>query len=100
MRNVCRVPFSNCPASRERGASNLSADLTRTLQRLRSAITRMHVRVGHRQLSATSMSFGIATYTAEAPADGPTLLQMADEALYRAKREGRNRAVIAERLAA
>lgn len=70
------------------------------VERLRSAITRMHVRVGHRQLSATSMSFGIATYTAGASADGPTLLQMADEALYRAKREGRNRAVIAERLAA
>jgi GGDEF domain-containing protein len=40
------------------------------------------------------MSFGIATWNKTKARDGLTLMQAADSALYQAKREGRNRALI------
>lgn len=66
---------------------------------LRAAITTLKVRTGSVELPSVSMSFGIAGYT-PAITRGADLIELADEALYRAKRQGRNRAVVAERLAA
>lgn len=45
------------------------------------------------------VSVGVATLSPEA-ADGPALLKAADDALYRAKREGRNRVIAASESAA
>jgi diguanylate cyclase (GGDEF)-like protein len=61
---------------------------------VRHAIAELNVRQGSRTLGSTSMSFGIATWTAAMARDGSTLVQAADVALYQSKREGRNRATI------
>lgn len=61
---------------------------------VRQAISDLNVRQNGRTLGATSMSFGIATWTQAMARDGTTLVQAADAALYQAKREGRNRATI------
>lgn len=66
---------------------------------LRSAVANLRPRAANMELPSVSMSFGIAGYS-EAIGRGSDLVELADEALYRAKRQGRNRAVIAERLAA
>lgn len=61
---------------------------------VRQAIADLTVRHGNRTLGATSMSFGIATWTDAMARDGSTLIQAADMALYQSKRDGRNRATI------
>ena len=61
---------------------------------VRQAISELTVRQGGRTLGSTSMSFGIATWSASMARDGSTLVQAADAALYDAKRAGRNRATI------
>ena len=63
---------------------------------VRRAIESLQVRVGQRTLGEVTASIGVATFPASAP-DTAGLLRAADAALYRAKREGRNR-VEADRL--
>jgi diguanylate cyclase (GGDEF)-like protein len=70
------------------------------IERLRKAIAELQLRLGSTSLGSVSMSFGLARLTDEMLRDGSTLLQTADEALYRAKREGRNRAILADQIAA
>ncbi|HEX7874693.1 MAG TPA: diguanylate cyclase [Sphingobium sp.] len=74
--------------------------LANRVEIVRHAITQISLRHGGRALGTTSMSFGIATWEDSMNVDGSTLIQVADAALYRAKREGRNRAVIENRRAA
>lgn len=69
------------------------------VEMVRHAITEINVRQKGRTLGATSMSFGIATWSDAMARDGSTLIQAADAALYEAKRGGRNKALIS-RLAA
>jgi putative two-component system response regulator len=64
-------------------------------EELRCVVERMTVespRLIDRQLKVT-ISLGVATFPGDAD-DGATLLERADEAMYRAKRGGRNRAVV------
>ena len=63
---------------------------------VRQAISELMVNQGGRTLGSTTMSFGVATWEESMERDGSTLIKAADAALYRAKREGRNRVVLAE----
>jgi diguanylate cyclase (GGDEF)-like protein len=61
---------------------------------LREAVKRLRLSLRDQPLSQVSLSLGVAMY----PASGQTaesLIRIADEALYRAKREGRDRVVVA-----
>lgn len=71
-----------------------AAALMNRVETVRKAISELNLHAGGRTLGATSMSFGIATWTDAMDRDGLTLIQAADAALYRAKRAGRNRAEI------
>jgi diguanylate cyclase (GGDEF)-like protein len=68
--------------------------LAARVEMVRKGISDIVLRQGGRALGSTSMSFGIATWDDKMAGDGSTLVQTADAALYRAKREGRNRTVI------
>jgi diguanylate cyclase (GGDEF)-like protein len=70
--------------------------LSGRIDRLRLSIGNLQLHFGGRALGSVSVSFGLAAFVENMASDGSTLLQAADEALYRAKREGRNRAVIAQ----
>ena len=63
-------------------------------ERLRVSIAAMHVTADDAVMTMTS-SFGVATL-GPADADASNLLQRADEALYAAKRGGRNRVALAD----
>ncbi|WP_235527856.1 diguanylate cyclase [Sphingomonas sp. Leaf38] len=70
------------------------------VERLRIAIAETSVRHGDRALGAIRMSFGIAMWYPEMDRDGSTLIQRADNALYRAKRAGRDQVMIADEVPA
>ena len=70
------------------------ADAEQSAQRLRAAIETMTFTLGGEARKIT-VSIGIASLTPDRAARGP-LMAAADAALYRAKREGRNRACIAD----
>ena len=52
-----------------------------------------------RRISVT-MSFGVAACTDDKPVELTTLLRLADDALYRAKHDGRNRVAFASAISA
>lgn len=70
------------------------ADAEQSAQRLRTAIEAMAFTLGGEARKIT-VSIGIARLTPDRAARGP-LMAAADAALYRAKREGRNRVCIAD----
>lgn len=57
---------------------------------------RLHNKTGNQDLGVITMSFGVAEF--EPGMSGDALFQEADSALYEAKRSGRNRVVMRERL--
>ncbi len=69
-------------------------DTLKRAERIREGIKQLHVRYRDQALGAVTTSLGIAVF----PKHGSsveTILKAADAALYRAKREGRDRVVIA-----
>jgi diguanylate cyclase (GGDEF)-like protein len=64
-------------------------------ERLRREIAKQHVTLGLAPIWVTT-SAGVASSDLFPEADADTLIALADEALYRAKRGGRNRLEIAE----
>lgn len=68
--------------------------LLKRVETVRKAISDIALRSRNQSLGSTTMSFGVACWAPGMDRDGSILLQMADAALYRAKREGRNRTVI------
>lgn len=71
-----------------------AAELMGRVEHVRRSITEISLRHDNRTLGSTSMSFGIADWNPLMDRQGAMLLKAADVALYRAKREGRNRAVV------
>jgi diguanylate cyclase (GGDEF)-like protein len=63
-------------------------------ERLRRAIDSHPVAAPHGAFHVTA-SFGVAASTEVRPLDPQSLLSLADDALYRAKRSGRNRVELA-----
>ena len=74
-----------------------TAALAKRIEHIRMAISKLNIRHEGQSLGAVSMSFGIAAWEGGLTRDATALVQVADAALYRAKREGRNRAVIADK---
>lgn len=64
-------------------------------EEIRAAVEAMTVDHLHRTIGGVTVSIGVAMFPAHTY-DGARLKQMADAALYRAKREGRNRVEVAE----
>ncbi len=63
-------------------------------ERVRRLLAETRITVGETTLTVT-MSLGIASYWGDGPANLETVIEAADEALYRAKDSGRNRIVVA-----
>jgi diguanylate cyclase (GGDEF)-like protein len=74
-----------------------AATLSNRVNMVRQAISELAVHHAGRTLGTVTMSFGIATWDESMERDGSTLITAADAALYRAKREGRNRVNIDKR---
>jgi diguanylate cyclase (GGDEF)-like protein len=62
---------------------------------IRRGIAALRLEYGGRPLDAVTSSFGVAVYPQHA-GDAEALLRAADEALYEAKRAGRNRVVVSQ----
>ncbi|MGF7155398.1 sensor domain-containing diguanylate cyclase [Novosphingobium gossypii] len=71
-----------------------AATLAARVDAVRRAISELTVNQGGRTLGSMTMSFGIATWEESMERDGSTLIKAADAALYRSKREGRNRVTV------
>jgi len=76
------------------------ASLAARVEHLRTEVQKVAVRHGGRTLGSITMSFGVAQWDPGMHQEAAILIRKADEALYRAKREGRNRVVLADRVAA
>lgn len=63
---------------------------------VRQAIGELTVFHTGRTLGATSMSFGVASWSKGTDRDGTAVIKAADAALYEAKRNGRNRVTISQ----
>ncbi len=68
--------------------------LLQRIETVRQAIAGISLRLRNQPLGSTSMSFGVACWRPGMDREGSAALQAADAALYRAKKEGRNRAVL------
>lgn len=77
------------------GAS--AAVLLARIERLRMALAELRPRHGGRALGSITLSFGLADWEAALGRENAPLVASADAALYRAKRSGRDRAIIADR---
>lgn len=64
-------------------------------ERLRTALASLDLHHDGKKLRKITMSFGIALWRKNAFANGAAIIKAADEALYRAKSEGRDRIVVA-----
>jgi len=64
-------------------------------EQLREDVKSLHVQYGGRALEAVTLSLGVSFFPGHGTS-GPAVLRAADAALYRAKREGRDRVVVAE----
>jgi diguanylate cyclase (GGDEF)-like protein len=64
-------------------------------EKIRRAIAALDVQHAGRTLGSVTASLGVAVST-EQGTDAETLLRAADQALYQAKRDGRNRVAIAD----
>lgn len=73
-----------------------TATLADRVEIVRAAIAALTIRQNGKMLGATSMSFGVASWTESMARDGSALIRAADDALYRAKRQGRNCVVMAD----
>jgi len=68
--------------------------LLQRIETVRQAIAGISLRHRNQALGSTSMSFGVACWRPGMDREGSAALQAADAALYRAKKEGRNRAIL------
>ncbi|MEG2498332.1 GGDEF domain-containing protein, partial [Brevundimonas sp.] len=71
-------------------------DLLRRVEDVREAVSKLSPRLRNGPLGSVTMSFGISQWQPNMDLNGADLLQLADAALYRAKRDGRNRTVLHE----
>jgi diguanylate cyclase (GGDEF)-like protein len=72
------------------------SDITKLTERLRTSIDEKEISIDEETVAVT-VSFGAVTYSEEVEIQVDTLIKAADAALYKAKKEGRNCAVISSR---
>jgi diguanylate cyclase (GGDEF)-like protein len=75
----------NCPVDQAR----------RVAERLRQSLAGRPIQVGDMALEVTA-SFGVATFAPSHVSSSEELVRIADQALYEAKRSGRNRVILSE----